>query len=55
MMQDMMKRYDDIKAKVERTKQTLKESAAQAERRIKIRQDIEDLKARTEKAHNEYR
>ena len=51
----MMKRYDDIRAKVARTKETLRESAAQVQRREKIRKDIEDLKARTEKAHHEYR
>ena len=54
-MQDMMKRYEDIRTKVEKTRQTLQDSAAQVERRAKIRRDIEDLKSRAEKAHQEYR
>ena len=45
-----MQRFEDIKNKVERTRQTLTEAAERARKHEELKSTIDELKARTEKA-----
>ena len=49
-MEQMMQRFEDIKNKVERTRQTLTEAAERARKHEELKSTIDELKARTEKA-----
>ena len=46
----MMQRFEDIKNKVERTRQTLTEAAERARKHEELKSTIDELKARTERA-----
>ena len=45
-----MQRFEEVKNKVERTRQTLSEAAERARKHEELKSTIEELKARTEKA-----
>ena len=49
-MEEMMQRFEDIKNKVERTRQTLTEAAERARKHEELKSTIDELKARTQKA-----
>jgi len=49
-MEEMMQRFEEVKNKVERTRQTLSEAAERARKHEELKSTIDELKARTEKA-----
>ena len=49
-MEEMMQRFEEVKNKVERTRQTLTEAAERARKHEELKSTIDELKARTEKA-----
>ena len=49
-MEEMMQRFEEVKNKVERTRQTLSEAAERARKHEELKSTIDELRARTEKA-----